>query len=42
MSFIVSHDGVVYQKDLGPDTARLAAAMTRFNPDGTWRRVEPH
>ncbi len=41
MTFIVSHDGVVYQKDLGPDTPRLAAAMTHFNPDRTWRRVEP-
>jgi hypothetical protein len=39
MSFIVNHDGVVYQKDLGPETATVAAAMTAFNPDNTWQRV---
>jgi hypothetical protein len=27
---------VVYQKDLGPDTAKLAEAMERYNPDKTW------
>jgi Protein of unknown function (DUF2950)/Protein of unknown function (DUF3300) len=35
MIFMVNHDGVVYQKDLGPETAALARAMTRFNPDST-------
>jgi hypothetical protein len=39
MSFIVSHDGVVYEKDLGPHTRVLARAMTRFNPDKSWRIV---
>jgi hypothetical protein len=39
MSFIVNHDGVVYQKDLGPETASVAAAMPVFNPDDTWQRV---
>jgi hypothetical protein len=39
MSFIVSHDGVVYQKNLGPDTAAIAGAMTRFNPDSSWKKV---
>jgi hypothetical protein len=39
MSFIVNHDGVVYQKDLGPETEREAAAITAFNPDNTWQRV---
>jgi hypothetical protein len=38
-SFIVNHDGVVYQKDLGPDTAMTASAMTVFNPDATWQPV---
>jgi hypothetical protein len=38
-TFMVSHDGVVYQKDLGPDTAKLAAAIDRFNPDKTWTPV---
>ena len=39
-SFIVNHDGVVYEKDLGPTTASVAAAMTRYNPDPTWRKAE--
>ncbi|HSD45275.1 MAG TPA: DUF2950 domain-containing protein [Pyrinomonadaceae bacterium] len=38
-TFIVSHDGVVYQKDLGPKTLDLAAAIDRFNPDKTWTPV---
>jgi Protein of unknown function (DUF2950) len=37
MTFIVNHDGVVYQKDLGPNTAAVARAMTQFNPDSTWK-----
>ena len=41
MTFIVSHDGAVYQKDLGPDTAARASAITRFDPDPTWQKVEP-
>ena len=36
MSFLVNHDGVVYQKDLGPASAAIASAMTRFDPDATW------
>jgi hypothetical protein len=35
-TFIVSWDGVVYQKDLGPDTTKVASAMNRYNPDKTW------
>jgi hypothetical protein len=35
-TFIVSYDGVVYQKDLGPNTAKIAAEMERYNPDKTW------
>jgi hypothetical protein len=37
MTFIVNHDGVVYQKYLGPNTAAVARAMTRFSPDSTWK-----
>jgi len=40
MTFLVSHDGVVYQKDLGPKTADLARQMKLFNPDKTWQRVD--
>jgi DUF2950 family protein len=38
-TFMVSHDGVVYQKDLGPQTTELASAIDRFNPDKTWTPV---
>jgi hypothetical protein len=38
-TFIVSHDGIVYEKDLGPDTLKIAAAMTDYNPDKTWKKV---
>lgn len=41
MTFIVNHAGVVLQKDLGPNTARIASRMTAFDPDQTWRRVDP-
>jgi len=40
MTFIVNHDGVVYQKDLGRNTEKTAQAMKLFNPDSTWKRVE--
>ena len=35
-TLIVSHSGVVYQKDLGPDTLKVFKSMERFNPDKTW------
>jgi len=40
MTFIVNHAGTVFEKDLGPDTAEIAEAMTSFNPDHTWHPVE--
>jgi hypothetical protein len=40
MTFIVNHEGVVYQKDLGQNTEETALAMTLFNPDTTWKKVE--
>lgn len=36
MTFIVNHDGAVYQKDLGPHTLNQAARLTEYNPDGSW------
>jgi hypothetical protein len=39
MTFIVNESGMVYEKDLGPDTITLANAMAEYNPDSTWRRV---
>ena len=38
-TFIVSHDGVVYEKDLGPTTLDQFMKMERFNPDMTWKPV---
>lgn len=38
-TFIVSQDGVVYQKDLGPKTLELFQSIDRFNPDKTWTPV---
>jgi Protein of unknown function (DUF2950) len=38
-TFMVSHDGVVYQKDLGPNTLELAKKIELFNPDRTWTPV---
>lgn len=40
MTFIVNKDGTIYQKDLGQRTATHAAAMTQYDPDATWKRVE--
>jgi hypothetical protein len=39
-TFIVNHDGVVYQKDLGPRTPTAALAMRTFDPDATWTKAE--
>jgi hypothetical protein len=40
MTFIVNHDGVVYEKDLGPNTESAAKKMTRFDPDKTWKKAQ--
>ena len=39
MTFIVSHDGIVYEKDLGEKTLEAFRAMERYNPDSTWTAV---
>ena len=38
MTFIVNHEGKVFQKNLGKNTASIAAAMREYNLDSTWRR----
>lgn len=38
MTFIVNHEGVVYEKDLGPDTAAVAGKVSRFDPGAGWKR----
>ena len=40
MTFIVNQDGVVFEKDLGADTATLAKKMTAYGPDKTWERTQ--
>lgn len=40
MSFQCNHDGVVYEKDLGARTAELAASMTEYNPDASWKKSD--
>jgi Protein of unknown function (DUF2950) len=40
MTFIVDRDGIIYQKDLGPDTSKVAKALSAYDPDKTWLAVE--
>ena len=40
MSFLISRDGVVLQKNLGDNTSDAAKAITAFDPDDTWKPVE--
>ena len=39
MTFLVNHAGDVFEKDLGPQTAKIASSMTSFNPDHTWKKA---
>lgn len=40
MSFIVNHEGTVYQKNLGPQSAAIAEAMKAYDPDPTWQKAD--
>ena len=40
MTFIVDKSGTIYEKDLGPNTTKLAQAMTAYDPDSTWHKAE--
>lgn len=40
MTFMINQDGVIVQKDLGPDTAKVAGEITEYNPDSTWEEVD--
>ncbi|AIL59275.1 DUF2950 domain-containing protein [Pseudomonas alkylphenolica] len=40
MSFMISHDGELFEKDLGRDSTKQAAAITRFDPDSSWTEVK--
>ncbi|HMB43074.1 MAG TPA: DUF2950 domain-containing protein [Luteimonas sp.] len=39
MSFMISHDGQIFEKDLGPDSEKLAKAMKLFDPDDSWAKT---
>jgi hypothetical protein len=39
MTFLVNHEGTVFEKDLGPHTANIAEHLASFNPDDTWKKV---
>jgi len=41
MTFMVSHNGTIYEKNLGPDTARIAGAMNSFDPGSGWKKTLP-
>jgi hypothetical protein len=36
MTFLVSHQGKVYEKDLGKETHNIVKSVTQYNPDATW------
>jgi Protein of unknown function (DUF2950) len=40
VTFMINQEGVIVQKDLGPDTAKLASAISEYNPDKTWDEVD--
>jgi Protein of unknown function (DUF2950) len=40
MTFIVDESGTIYEKDLGPDTAKIAQTTTAYEPDSTWHQAE--
>src|SRR5579864_6259487 len=40
MTFVVNQNGIVYQKDLGPNTEKIVSAMTEYDPDSSWQRVD--
>ena len=40
MTFMVNQNGIVYEKDLGRNTGKIAADMKRYDPDKSWKKVE--
>ena len=41
MTFVVNQDGIVYEKNLGPATSRIAADITQYDPDASWQVSKP-
>ena len=40
MTFVVNHQGKIFQKDLGTKTTEIAGKMKEYNPDSTWEQVQ--
>jgi hypothetical protein len=40
ITFLVSQDGVVYQKDVGPKNEEIVKTLRQYDPDSTWRKAE--
>ena len=40
MTFMVNQQGVIYEKDLGPKTVEMSKAITTYDPDQKWEKVE--
>ena len=40
MTFIINQQGRVFEKNLGPNTAKIAAALSEYNPDPSWKLVK--
>ena len=41
MTFVVNQEGIVFERNLGPGTARVARAVTAYDPDDNWRIANP-
>ena len=39
MTFIMNHDGIVYQRDLGEDTEKIASSMSEYDPGPEWQKT---
>jgi len=39
-TFIINNDGILYEKDLGPDSLKIAKTIERYNPDKTWHATD--
>jgi len=40
MTFMINQDGIIVEKDLGPETTDLAREMSEYNPDKSWQEVD--
>jgi hypothetical protein len=40
MTFVVNQQDIIYEKDFGPETAKIAGAMASYDPDKSWQKVK--